>query len=104
MERLSVVSVVGVMAHRESRALAGPLRVGRAVSCCVALALSIGLAGVWPTPGAARRAVAAPRVVGPRTTRSDHPVYRFEAARATGFLCSFDTPALHTCAARYSEG
>jgi hypothetical protein len=49
-------------------------------------------------------AVPAPRVEGPRTTTSDHPVYRFAAPRAQGFRCSFDSPRLHRCAARYSEG
>src|SRR5919199_1292649 len=49
-------------------------------------------------------AVPAPRVEGPRTTTSDHPVYRFAAPRAVGFRCSFDSPRLHRCGARYSEG
>ena len=45
-----------------------------------------------------------PRVEGPRTTTSDHPVYRFVAPGAVGFRCSFDTAKLHRCGARYSEG
>ncbi|HYZ77318.1 MAG TPA: hypothetical protein VE596_08070 [Gaiellaceae bacterium] len=49
-------------------------------------------------------AVSAPKVAGPRTTTSDHPVYRFTARGAIGFRCSFDSAALHRCAARYSEG
>jgi streptogramin lyase len=49
-------------------------------------------------------AVPAPTVEGPRTTTSDHPVYRFAAAGAVGFRCSFDSSRLHRCAARYSEG
>jgi hypothetical protein len=49
-------------------------------------------------------AVPAPRVEGPRTTTSDHPVYRFAATGAVGFRCSFDTARLHRCGARYSEG
>ena len=49
-------------------------------------------------------AVPAPRVAGPRTTTSDHPVYRFNARGAVGFRCSFDSATLHRCAARYSEG
>ena len=53
---------------------------------------------------AAVLAIPAPRVDGPRTTTSDHPVYRFAAPRAVGFRCSFDSPRLHRCGARYSEG
>ena len=53
---------------------------------------------------AAVLALPAPAVEGPRTTTSDHPVYRFAAAGATGFRCSFDSPRLHRCGARYSEG
>ena len=49
-------------------------------------------------------AVPAPRVEGPRTTTSDHPVYRFAAPRAVAFRCSFDSPRVHRCGARYSEG
>jgi streptogramin lyase len=49
-------------------------------------------------------AVPAPTVEGPRTTTSDHPVYRFAAAGAVGFRCSFDSSRLHRCAARYSQG
>jgi hypothetical protein len=49
-------------------------------------------------------AVPAPRVEGPRTTTSDHPAYRFAAPGAVGFRCSFDTPRLHRCGTRYSEG
>jgi DNA-binding beta-propeller fold protein YncE len=48
--------------------------------------------------------VAVPRVIGPRATVSDHPVYRFRAAGATGFRCAFDSTLLHRCGARYSEG
>lgn len=48
--------------------------------------------------------VAAPRVVGPRTTVSDHPTFRFRAPGAIGFRCAFDSTTLHRCAARYSEG
>jgi hypothetical protein len=48
--------------------------------------------------------VPAPRVEGPRTTTSDHPVYRFAAPGAVGFRCSFDSPRLHRCGVRYSEG
>jgi hypothetical protein len=48
--------------------------------------------------------VPAPKVVGPRTTTSDHPVYRFSAPGAIGFRCSFDSRTLHRCPARYSEG
>lgn len=53
---------------------------------------------------AAVLAVPAPRVEGPRTTTSDHPVYRFASPGAVGFRCSFDTARLHRCRARYSEG
>ena len=53
---------------------------------------------------AAVLAVPVPRVDGPRTTTSDHPVYRFAAPGAVGFRCSFDSARLHRCAARYSEG
>jgi streptogramin lyase len=49
-------------------------------------------------------AVPAPRVEGPRTTTSDHPVYRFAAPGAVSFRCSFDSRRLHRCGARYSEG
>jgi hypothetical protein len=49
-------------------------------------------------------AVPAPKVAGPRTTTSDHPVYRFSARGATSFRCSFDSSKLHRCGARYSEG
>ena len=45
-----------------------------------------------------------PKVAGPRTTTSDHPVYRFTARGAVGFRCSFDSARLHRCGARYSEG
>src|SRR5690349_3576929 len=57
-------------------------------------------------PAAAARgpaAPAAPRVSGPRTTTSTRPVYRFSAARAARFRCSFDAPKLHACAARFSQ-
>jgi streptogramin lyase len=53
---------------------------------------------------AAVLAAPAPKVDGPRTTTSDHPVYRFAAPRAIAFRCSFDTRRLHRCGARYSEG
>ena len=49
-------------------------------------------------------ALPAPGVEGRRTTTSDHPVYRFAAPGAVGFRCSFDSPRLHRCGARYSEG
>ena len=57
-----------------------------------------------PLAAAAVLAVPAPRVDGPRTTTSDHPVFRFMARGATGFRCSFDSPRLHRCGTRYSEG
>jgi streptogramin lyase len=60
------------------------------------LAVSIGVGAAGAVP--------APKVSGPRTTTSDHPVYRFSAAGAIGFRCAFDSTALHRCGARYSEG
>jgi hypothetical protein len=59
------------------------------------LATSIGLGALGAVP--------APKVAGPRTTTSEQPVYRFSARGAVGFRCSFDSTALHRCAARYSE-
>jgi glutamine cyclotransferase len=49
-------------------------------------------------------AVAPPQVLGPRTTTSEQPVYRFKSAGAIGFRCAFDSMVLHRCGARYSEG
>jgi streptogramin lyase len=51
----------------------------------------------------ARQPPGAPTVTGPRTAESRQPVYRFAAARATGFRCAFDTRTLHACAARFSQ-
>jgi streptogramin lyase len=63
---------------------------------------AVGASALGAAPAAT--GVAAPTVVGPRTTTSDHPVYRFRAAGASGFRCAFDSTALHRCASRYSEG
>jgi hypothetical protein len=46
---------------------------------------------------------APPKVVGPRDTTQERPVYTFSAKRATGFRCAFDNAVLHRCAKRYSE-
>jgi hypothetical protein len=45
----------------------------------------------------------APVVSGPRQTTSTHPIYRFHARGAVGFICAFDTTRLHRCPARYSQ-
>ena len=46
---------------------------------------------------------AAPKVVGPRDTSLERPVYTFRARLATSFRCAFDTTVLHRCASRYSQ-
>jgi YVTN family beta-propeller protein len=57
-----------------------------------------------PAPAVERPpAPAAPKIAGPRQTTSARPVYTFSAARAVRFICAFDTPRLHRCAARYSQ-
>jgi streptogramin lyase len=44
-----------------------------------------------------------PKVIGPRETTSQRPVFRFRASGAVGFRCAFDSTRLHRCAARYSQ-
>ncbi len=73
---------------------------GRAGVLLVAALGALAAAGVG---GHGPAAPAAPKVTGPRTTTATRPVYRFTAARAVRFRCSFDTPKLHVCAARYSQ-
>lgn len=58
--------------------------------------------GVLPVVLAAS-AVGTPRVIGPRSTTADRPVYRFRAAHAIAFRCAFDSRILHRCAARYAQ-
>ena len=64
---------------------------------------ALGATAALAAGGGGPAAPAAPKISGPRTTTSTRPVYRFSAARAVGFRCSFDTPKLHACAARYSQ-
>jgi hypothetical protein len=47
--------------------------------------------------------VGAPRVSGPRSTILERPQYRFRAAHAVSFRCSFDSKELHACRARFSQ-
>ena len=47
---------------------------------------------------------AAPKVIGPRDTTLERPVYAFQSRGAVGFRCSFDTTVLHRCSRRYSQG
>jgi len=47
--------------------------------------------------------VGTPKVSGPRSTTLERPQYRFRAAHAIAFRCSFDSKALHACRARYSQ-
>src|SRR3954454_16429426 len=72
-------------------------RAGVLVVAALGALAALGVAGGGPA------APAAPKVTGPRTTTATRPVYRFAAARAVRFRCSFDTPKLHACAARYSQ-
>ena len=53
--------------------------------------------------GAATPRVGSPRVSGPRSTTLERPQYRFRAAHAVSFRCSFDSKKLHGCRARYSQ-
>ena len=61
------------------------------------------------TPEPDRSPPTAPAIVGPRTTSSPRPVYKFVASdRRTPrsrlrYRCSFDSRRLHECAARYSQ-
>jgi len=58
--------------------------------------------GVLPAVLAAS-AVGTPRVLGPRSTTAERPVYRFRAAHAIAFRCAFDSRILHRCPARYAQ-
>ena len=56
--------------------------------------------------GAAAAGAAAPRapsVTGPRSTATQEPAFRFRSPGAARYLCAFDSPRLHACAAPYSE-
>jgi virginiamycin B lyase len=84
------------------RVLSG-LRVVRGDAATCLVALVVGVAALAAPTGAATRPPAAPTVLGPRETESARPVYRFLAARAIGFRCSFDSPRLHPCRSPYSQ-
>jgi streptogramin lyase len=58
--------------------------------------------GIALGAGSARR-VGTPTVTGPRSTTSEQPAYRFRAAHAVSFRCSFDSTTLHFCSSRYSQ-
>ena len=58
--------------------------------------------GVLPAVLAAS-AVGTPRVIGPRSTTADRPVYKFRAAHAIAFRCAFDSRVLHRCRSRYAQ-
>ena len=74
------------------------LRRGLALIGLIAF-VNVGIAlGAKPAPR-----VGVPAVTGPRTTTSEQPAYRFRAAHALSFRCSFDSTALHFCSSRYSE-
>ncbi len=66
------------------------------------LVISVKYGLVLGAPAAAPH-VGTPTVTGPRTTTSEQPAYRFRAAHAVSFRCSFDSKSLHVCASRYSE-
>jgi streptogramin lyase len=55
------------------------------------------------TAAEARPQVGTPKVSGPRSTTLERPQYRFRAARAVSFRCSFDSKKLHACRARFSQ-
>jgi hypothetical protein len=65
--------------------------------------VAVGIAVLGAAALAAPRPPAAPMVVGPRSTTTARPAYRFAAARAVSFRCAFDSTRLHRCAARYSQ-
>jgi streptogramin lyase len=60
------------------------------------------LLGVSATAAGAPR-VGAPTVSGPRNTTLERPKYRFRAAHAISFRCSFDSRLLHGCGAHFSQ-
>jgi sugar lactone lactonase YvrE len=55
------------------------------------------------TAAMAAPGVGAPKVSGPRSTTLERPQYRFRAAHAVSFRCSFDSKKLHACRARFSQ-
>lgn len=65
----------------------------------VLVALAIGATSA----AAAAPRVGAPKVSGPRSTTLERPQYRFRAAHAVSFRCSFDSKKLHACRARFSQ-
>jgi virginiamycin B lyase len=66
------------------------------------VALVAAALGAVAVAGAAT-AVSAPRVIGPRSTTTPRPVFRFAARGAVAFRCAFDSRRLHRCARRYSQ-
>jgi hypothetical protein len=84
------------------RVLSG-LRAGRRGAATRLVALLVGVAALAAGARAATPAPAAPTVLGPRETESARPFYRFLAARAIGFRCSFDSPRLHRCRSPYTQ-